>query len=143
MIAVDIDRPPNVVFGYVSDVATMPRWYEAVQHVRPLEPHGSGAGSRYEITRRLPGGIVQNEIAITEYEPGQLVTIESVTGPTPFRYRYTVEPTGRGTRLHLEGRITGAGLPGPIARIDALATQLFKRGMGENLQRLRELIESS
>jgi hypothetical protein len=45
--------------------------------------------------------------------------------------------------LRLEGRITGEGLPGRLARIDVLVTQLFKRGMGDNLRKLSELIETS
>jgi Polyketide cyclase / dehydrase and lipid transport len=140
-IAIDIGRTPDVVFAHVSDVATMPRWYEAVQQVRPLGGQQPGVGARYELSRNLPGGSVQNEVAVTEYEHGQLFTLESVTGPTPFRYRYTLEPTSSGTRLRLEGQITGAGLPGPIARVDSLTTQLFKRGMRANLQRLSALIE--
>jgi hypothetical protein len=121
----------------------MPRWYEAVQEVRPLGSQVNRLGARFEITRNLPGGRFQNEVAVSEYEPDELFTVESVSGPTPFRYRYRLEPNGGATRLRLDGEITGAGLPGPIARIDALATQAFKRGMGDNLQQLRRLIEAA
>lgn len=142
-IAIDIARDPHTVFMYLADVATMPRWYEAVQHVQPMTPQTAGVGARYEMTRDLPGGRFQNEVVVIEYEPDQVFTIENGAEPTPFRYRYTLEPKDGGTRLHLDGRITGAGLPGPIAHIDALATQAFKRGMGENLRQLRRLIEAS
>jgi hypothetical protein len=47
------------------------------------------------------------------------------------------------TRLQLEGRITGEGLPGPLSHIDVVVTQLFKRGMGDNLRKLKQLIEAS
>jgi uncharacterized protein YndB with AHSA1/START domain len=142
-IGIDIARTPEVVFAHVSDLAAMPRWYEAVQQVRPLGSRASLLGARYEIVRHLPGGPVQNEIAVTEFEQDERFTIESSTGPTPFRYRYTLEPVRGGTRLQLEGRITGTGLPGPVARLDPVATQLFKRGMGHNLRRLVQLIEAS
>lgn len=142
-IAIDIRRTPDVVFAYVSDVTMMTRWYEAVQQVRSLGTPATGVGARFEIARNLPGGPVRNEVAVTEYERDELFTLESLTGPTPFRYRYTLEPTRRGTRLQLEGQITGAGLPGPIARVDSVTTHLFKRGMGDNLQRLTQLVEAS
>jgi uncharacterized protein YndB with AHSA1/START domain len=142
-IAIDIARGTHEVFAYVSDVARMPLWYEAVQDVRSLSSAVAGVDARYEMTRDLPGGRFQNEIAVREYETDRLFTIESVSGPTPFRYRYRFEPNGGATRLHLDGEITGAGLPGPIAHNDALATQAFKRGMGDNLQQLRRLIEAS
>lgn len=142
-IAIDIARDTHEVFAYVSDVTTMPLWYEAVQDVRSLSSAATRVDARYEITRDLPGGRFQTEIVVSEYETDRVFTVESLSGPTPFRYRYRFEPDGGATRLHLDGEITGAGLPGPIARIDTLATQAFKRGMRDNLQRLRQLIEAS
>ena len=142
-VDIDIPRSPRDVFAVLSDVSAMPRWYEAVKDVIALTPSVSGLGARYEIGRTLPGGPVRNEVAVTEYVSDQLFTIESISGPTPFRYRYTLEPSAEATRLRLEGRITGDGLPGPLAHVDVLVTQLFKRGMGENLRKLKQLIESS
>jgi len=81
-------------------------------------------------------------VEITEHEPDRLVTFESRSGPTPFRYRYTLEPTGAGTRLHLEGHIDGTGLPGPLGRLGPVASRLFKRGMRDNLARLKRLVET-
>jgi uncharacterized membrane protein len=142
-IDIEIKRHAHDVFAVLSDVRTMPQWYEAVKKVVSLTPDRSGLAAHYEIARTLPGGPVTNVIAITEFEPDTLFTIESLKGPTPFRYRYTLEPLGNKTRLRLEGRITGEGLPGALAHIDALATQLFKRGMGQNLRALSHLIETS
>jgi uncharacterized protein YndB with AHSA1/START domain len=142
-IDISISRNEHDVFAALSDVAAMPRWYEAVNEVVTLTPGISGLGARYMIRRTLPGGPVVNEVAVTEYVPDELFTIESIAGPTPFRYRYTLESTAGQTMLRLEGRITGEGLPGPLARIDVLVTQLFKRGMGDNLRKLSELIETS
>src|SRR5690349_15502031 len=95
------------------------------------------------LRRVLPGGPVSNEVVIADCVADRLFTIESVSGPTPFRYRYSLEPAGEKTRLHLEGQITGEGLLGPLAHVDLLTTQLFKHGMGENLRKLGELIELS
>jgi hypothetical protein len=142
-IDIQIGRGVHAVFAALSTIRVMPRWYEAVTEVVALTPGEPGIGARYEIARTLPGGPVRNEIVVTEYAPDHLFTIESVTGPTPFRYRYTLEPDAGKTRLRLDGRITGDGLPGPLARIDALVTQAFKRGMGDNLRKLRGLIEGS
>ena len=142
-IDVEIDRDATTVFRVLSDVRSMPRWYEAVKHVVALTPSLPGAGARFEIDRVLPGGPVRNEIVVADYVADELFTIESVSGPTPFRYRYSLESAGPKTRVHLEGQITGEGLPGPLGHVDVLTTQLFKRGMGENLRKLTELIEMS
>lgn len=142
-IETEIDRTPSEVFAVLSDVRAMPRWYEAVKSVVALTPEIATLGARYEIGRTLPGGPVRNEVVVTELERDRLFTIESVSGPTPFRYRYTLVPSGNGTRLQLDARITGEGLPGPLAHVDVLATQLFKRGMGENLRQLKQVLESA
>src|SRR5262245_33832681 len=125
----------------------MPRWYEAVDDVTPATTSTTGVGSRYDVGRTLPGGRVHNHVEITEHEPDRLVTFESRGGPTPFRYRYSLEPittpTGAGTRLHLEGRIDGTGLPGPLGRLGPVASQLFERGRRDNLAQLKRLVETS
>ena len=146
-IEVDLDRPPAQVFAVVADARTMPRWYEAVEKVTPATGGPAGVGAHYDVERSLPGGRVHNDVEITEHEPDRLVTFESRSGPTPFRYRYTLEPVtnpgGAGTRLHLEGDIDGTGLPGPLGHMGPLASQLFKRGMRDNLAQLKRLVETS
>lgn len=114
----------------------------------PLLPASvTGRSCATDVVRSLPGGRVHNDVEITEHEPDRLATFESRSGPTPFRYRYTLEPittsTGAGTRLHLEGRIDGTGLPGPLGKLGPVATQLFKRGMRDNLGQLKRLVETS
>jgi len=142
-ITVDIGRPPAEVFAVVAQPPTMPRWYEAVDDVTKATDGPSGLGARYDVVRSLPGGAVHNEVELTEHQPDRRVTLESVSGPTPFRYRYALEPTAEGTRLTLDGDISSAGLPGPMGKLDGLATQLFKRGMRQNLSHLKRMIETS
>ena len=140
---VDISRPPDEVFAFVAEPHKMPLWYDAVDHVARTTNGPSGPGARYDVTRSLPGGQVHNDVELTDHQPDRLVTLESLSGPTPFRYRYTLEPTSQGTRLTLDGSISSAGLPGPMGHLDELATQLFKRGMRDNLNQLKRIIEAS
>jgi uncharacterized protein YndB with AHSA1/START domain len=139
-LSLDIDASPATVFDFVADFTTMPRWYSAVQRVDRTEGT-SGLGTRYAVHRNLPGGPSRNEVEITAYETGREVTFTSLTGPTPFVYRYLVEPNGDATRLTLEGTISGAGLTGPAALLGPLAEGLFKRGMRDNLGALKEILE--
>ena len=141
-LAVDITSPPSEVFTFIAEPRNMPQWYEAVDHVTQTTAGPHGIGSMYDVTRSLPGGQVHNDVEITEHNPNRLVTLESRAGPTPFRYRYELQPNGQGTHLTLEARISSAGLPRPFARVDSLATQLFKRGMNQNLGKLKRIIEA-
>jgi uncharacterized protein YndB with AHSA1/START domain len=142
-LAIDLTRPPGEVFAFIAEPRNMPRWYDAVDHVAQTTAGPHSIGARYDVTRSLPGGQVHNDVEITEHTPNRLVTLESRAGPTPFRYRYELQPNGPGTHLTLDGRISSAGLSGPIARVDSLATQLFKRGMKQNLGELKRIIEAA
>lgn len=139
-LTIDITAPPTRVFEFVADFTTMPRWYSAVQRVRRVAGTG-GLGTRYEVHRDLPGGPALNDVAITSYSPDQEVTFTSVSGPTPFAYRYRVQPARDATRLILEGTISASGLPGPAALLGPLAEGLFKRGMRDNLGTLARILE--
>jgi polyketide cyclase/dehydrase/lipid transport protein len=139
-LSLDIAARPSTVFEFVADFTTMPRWYSAVQRVERVEGAG-GLGTRYDVYRDLPGGAARNEVAITDYSDGQEVTFTSLSGPTPFVYRYYVHPLGDATRLTLEGTISGSGLSGPAALLGPLAEGLFKRGMRDNLGSLARVLE--
>jgi uncharacterized protein YndB with AHSA1/START domain len=139
-----INRPSEDVFAFIADPTNMPLWYDAVEQVTKTSAGPATTGARYQIARSLPGGEAYNDVEITEYVANRGVTLESRDGPTPFRYRYTLESNPQGTTtISLDGRISGAGLPGPAGHLDALATQLFKRGMRRNLHELKRVIEAS
>ena len=140
-LTTNISQPPKAVFAFLADPANMPRWYEAVEQValRPGTPVGKG--SRFQLTRSLPGGRAVNAVEITEYEPDCRLTLESRSGPTPFRYAYMLDATGEGTALTLDGRISAEGLPGPAGHLGPIAARLFAQGMKRNLQTLKYLLE--
>ncbi|MFF1876904.1 SRPBCC family protein [Leifsonia sp. NPDC058230] len=135
----DIAAEPAAVFGFVADFANTPLWYSAVQRVERL--HGAGGlGTEYAVHRRLPGGAVVNRVVVTSYVDGREITLTSVSGPTPFTYRYSVESAPKGVRLLLEGTISAAGLSGPGRLLGPVAERLFKRGMRDNLRILKDII---
>jgi uncharacterized protein YndB with AHSA1/START domain len=139
-LSLDVNATPTRVFDFVADFTTMPRWYSAVRRVERVEGT-SGLGTRYEVYRELPGGAARNDVAITSYSEGEEVTFTSLSGPTPFVYRYRVQPLREATRLTLDGTISAAGLPGPAALLGPLAEGLFKRGMRDNLGALAAILE--
>ena len=140
-LSLDVAAPPATVFDFVADFTTMPKWYSAVQRVERRD-NASGLGTRYEVYRQLPGGTARNTVEITGYDSGREVTFSSLNGPTPFVYRYLVEPKGsNATRLTRAGSISRAGLTGPAALLGPLAEGLFKRGMRDNLGALKGILE--
>jgi uncharacterized protein YndB with AHSA1/START domain len=141
-IDIDVGAPQETVFGYIADGSRTPEWYEAVQSAIKTTTGPTTQGTRYKFTRVLPQGAVVNEVEISEFEEPRLVAFTSLSGPTPFTYRYRVEPRGGGSRVILEGSITGEGIPGPAAYLAPVAGKFFKRGMAQNLRMLKARLEN-
>ncbi|WP_326567117.1 SRPBCC family protein [Amycolatopsis rhabdoformis] len=139
-LSLDVAAPPAEVFAFVADFTTTPQWYSAVHKVERVEGTGE-VGTRYKVHRNLPGGPALNEVAITSYTQGEEVTFTSLSGPTPFVYRYHTQSTKDGTRLTLEGTISAAGLKAPAGLLGPLAEKIFSRGMRDNLGTLAKLLE--
>ena len=140
-LTINIDRPLDDVFAFIGEPRRMPLWYEAVEQVTGSSNHAPGPGARFVMTRSLPGGQARNVVEVSEYVPASHITLESLEGPTPFRYQYDLEPSRNGTILTLNGNISSSGLQGVAEHLDGVATQLFKRGMRRNLDTLKRLIE--
>lgn len=135
-----IAAAPAAVFDFVADLSTMPQWYSAVESVH-LVDGSSLRDARYVVHRSLPTGAARNEVRVASYIPHTEITFSSVSGPTPFTYRYRVSPAPPGTLLQLDGTITAAGLPGPAALLGPLAERIFGRGMRDNLRQLKTIVE--
>ena len=132
-----------MVFDRLARVEDTPQWYSAVQRVEHLSGPPAGLGSRYRFVRQLPSGQAVNEVEITEYERPAVFTLRSRSGPTPFTYRYLLAPNQQGgTRLRLEGDISGEGLSGPLSLFAPLASTLFERGMRSNMELFKRLVEA-
>ena len=144
VIAIEINKGPEFVFARLARAEDTPRWYSAVQRVDQVAGSPSGMGARYRFKRELPSGPAVNEVEATEYEPPRVYTLKSRSGPTPFTYRYLLAPNASGgTRLRLEGEISGEGIGGPLSLLAPLASKLFERGMRTNLARFKRLVEGS
>ena len=141
-IEIEIERPPEVVFGYLAQVENTPKWYSAVEKADKLTSAPVSTGACYRLFRRLPTGPAINDIEVTEFVPNSVFTLASRSGPTPFTYRFRLSPQGKNTQLRLVGEISGEGLGRGFAFLAPLAPRLFEHGMRSNLAMLKQLLES-
>ena len=138
-VDVVIDRRIEDVFAFVAQGENASLWNSAVRAVRKTSEGLDGVGAEYQMSRQLPQGPVENTIRVIEYEQNKRYAIQTISGPTPFTYRYDFEPRGNRTRISLlgEGKLGGvADLLSPIASV------AVKRGVEENLAALKSLLES-
>ncbi len=137
-----IARPVREVFANLARVENAPLWYSAVTSVHRFGDGPVGVGTRILFRRKLGSGETVNEVEVTAFEPDRILELSSVSGPTPFVYRYELRPSAGGTDLRLKGRISGDGLTGPAALFKPLAERFFHHGMVENLRTLKHLVEA-
>jgi uncharacterized protein YndB with AHSA1/START domain len=129
--SVRIARPADEVFALLSDPTRFPLWNSAVVSVR-------ATGSTYAMERALPGGQAHNELEITELEPPERFVIHTLSGPTPFTYRYRLASEDGATVVALDATVDVAP---PASLLGPIAARAVKRGIDANLATLRDTLE--
>jgi uncharacterized protein YndB with AHSA1/START domain len=140
--SIEIARPPEDVFSYVTDPSRLPEWQESVVSVRSEGDAPRAVGSRSVITRRVGRREVPMTVELTEFNPPSSWGLRGIDGPVRGIVRGTVEPVGDGERsrvtitLDFEGHGIGKVLVPLIVRRQAQAET------PRNQQKLKERLEA-
>jgi uncharacterized protein YndB with AHSA1/START domain len=131
---VEIARPPEEVFAYVTDPAKLSTWQDA-EEVEQLTPAPVGPGTRFREVHAAMGRRREELTEVVVYEPGRRFDIRVVEG-IPVDGRWDFEPVEAGTRLTFTPAVR---LPGPLAPLVAFGTSVvfarFHRRLKHALER--------
>jgi uncharacterized protein YndB with AHSA1/START domain len=139
--SVEIDRPPDEVFSYVSDPARFAEWQHDVVSVRMEGGGPQRVGAKFTTTRRIGGVERTMTQEITEINPPTSWAAHGVAGPIRPNANITVEPLNDSTRsrvtiaLDFKGRGIGVPLVPVIRRMAA-------KGAPKSYQNLKKRLES-
>ena len=139
--SVDIDRPIDEVFAYVTDPAKTPEWSSMALECS-LEGDGRiGVGSRIRTVGKFLGRRVEATSEVTEYDPPRKFAIQAVSGSGPVRgnIERRLESIGQGTRYH--STLTGES-GGLFKLADPIVAALMKRTVDTDHQALKALLEA-
>ena len=103
-----IKRPREDVFVFLANPENDPQWRSGVLDLKRVS--GSGIGARYTQGVKGPGGRrIPADIEITEFDPGQSIAFQTLTGPVRPRGRYLLSAAEGGTlvRFHLDADVRG------------------------------------
>ena len=140
--SIEIDRPPEAVFGYLDQLDRHGEWQESIVHAS-IEGGGPvGVGTRVHEIRKVGGREQDTSYEITEHDPPRRSAFRGVTGPVRPVGTVTVEPLGDGSRsrVTLEFNLVGSGfgvLIAPFARMSA------KKDIRVSQERLKERLEAN
>jgi uncharacterized protein YndB with AHSA1/START domain len=136
---VEISRPVEEVFNYISRGENNSYWNTTVKQVEKVDGCEDPLKCRYKMTRELPDGEVVNIYEVIEYEPNRVLTIRTVSGPDPFTYKYTFDTENGKTHIKLDGEVKGEVLPHKLPSF--LASRMIKRDVDTNFENLKGILE--
>lgn len=137
--SIEIRRPVEAVFAFVSDPRNEPQWEETVKEVRVTPDGPPAVGTQVTAVASLLGVKLEVTSQITALEPNRSYSIKGSSGPGWMEATMCFEAVGEGTRLSLTFQSEPGGLfkmAGPL-----LASQA-KKQMETDLQWLKELLEA-
>ena len=137
---VEIERPVEEVFAFLTEPANLPRWQRSLLDVQPHRRGPLRCGLEVTERRRFLGRELETTWRCTEHQPSRRSVIETDEGPVPFRGTFELEPAGgRLTRFTwtLETRGAAARLAGP------LAARMTRDELAANTLRLKHLLEEN
>jgi carbon monoxide dehydrogenase subunit G len=135
-LTIEIARPPDEVFDYLTDLDKLPEWQGSA-----IESQAGGPlreGSRIVERRSFLGRDAETELEVACHEAGRRLTLRTVRGPVRLTIDHRLEQNGAGTKLQITAEGRGSGVlrfAGPAVR--ARAHQELRR----DFDRLKEILE--
>jgi carbon monoxide dehydrogenase subunit G len=138
-VAVEIARPIEEVFDFVSDARNRPRWDDSVDSEELTSPEPIGIGSTVRTRMRSMGRDYELDWQVVEHERPHRQRIESTSGPFSTTLAYDLSDEGEGTlvRFSVTGRPTGA-----LRLMQPLIARTTQRNLDKGFARLKELLET-
>lgn len=138
---IEIDRPPEEVFSYVTDPARFAEWQYDVVSVRIEGRRPPSVGSRFTTTRRIGRTERTMTQEITENNPPRSWAAHGVAGPIRPNANITVEPLNDSTRSHVTSALDfqGHGIGVPLVPV---IRRMAAKGAPRSYQNLKKRLES-
>jgi uncharacterized membrane protein len=135
-----VERPPEEVFRFLTDLSNVPEWQSGAEEVRASE-EPLAVGTTYVEVLKFLGKRFEATLEVTEYEPGSRFALRTRSGPIPFEVRHRLEPAdgGGSTRIHVELE----GNPGGLFRLaESLVMRNAQRQMEGDFATLKRMVEA-
>lgn len=138
--SVEINKPIEEVFEYVTNIDNLPLWAGPVTEAKQTSVGPVGVGTTQTQVAQLLGRRIESSLEVTEYEPNKKFTTKSTSGPIPIEVHYNFEPVAEGTRLEVVGILDAGGF---FKLAEPLVARTLKRQTEGDFKTLKELLESS
>ncbi|HSM57955.1 MAG TPA: SRPBCC family protein [Candidatus Sulfomarinibacteraceae bacterium] len=130
-----IDRPIDEVFAFISDFENVPKWNYFVLEVTKTSEGPVDVGTTYHQIRKTD----EQDFRVIEFQTNQKIAVKTLPKASPqFRRRFTLQAEGSATYILDEWELD----TGKPALIEKLGAGKVKSAVGENLSKLKSLLET-
>ena len=138
---IDIARPQDEVFSYVTDPTTFGEWQAGVVGGRMEGGKTPSIGSKCTTTRRIGGAEREATSEVTKLDPPGSWAVHGISGPIRAIVDVTVEPLNGSaeSRVTIELDLEGHGI-GKLL-VPLVVRRQARSEMPTNMQRLKERLE--
>jgi uncharacterized protein YndB with AHSA1/START domain len=137
---VEINRPVEEVFSYVSTLESQPEWAGPALEVRKDTRGPPKEGDTFTYVAKFLGRRFETLFQITSVEPNRQFSYHATGGPLPDqRWTYTFEEVSGGTRYT---QVVQGEPRGFFRLADPLLERALKRQFRADLQTLKDLLEA-
>lgn len=139
--SIDIDRPAEQVYAYVTDPSQFHEWQQGVVSGGIKEPGPPAVGSQCQMVRRIGGADRPSTSVLTKLDPPTSWAVRGIDGPIRALVDVTVYPIDQGrSRVAIDVDFEGHGI-GKIL-VPLLVRRQAAKEMPENLARLKDRLET-
>jgi uncharacterized protein YndB with AHSA1/START domain len=139
---IDINRPQDEVFAYVTDPSTFAEWQAGVVGGSMEAGATPAVGSKCVTTRRIGKAERESTSEVTKLEPPTSWAVHGINGPIRAIVNVTVEPLdGRAqSRVTIEVDFEGHGIG--VLLVPLVVRRQARNEMPANCRRLKQRIEA-
>jgi uncharacterized protein YndB with AHSA1/START domain len=135
-----VNRPPEVVFDYMTDPSNLASWQTSKTSVEQLSDGPPGLGTRVRERTKPPGGReFEQLVEFTEFTRPRRFHVHIVEGPYPVDGTWSFEPSDGGTRVRFaaEGQLRGM-----MRLLEPVTARIMARQFAGYHRKLRHNVES-
>ena len=138
--SIEINRPLQEVFDYVSDVGNYPEWMAHALDVRKDTEGPPQQNDRFTVAIKSVGRRFETPYERTSYEANRRYTDRAVGGPVPNqRWDCSFQEVPGGTHLR---RAVEAEPGGLLKVLEPLQKRAAERGLRRDLKTLKDVLEA-
>lgn len=139
---VDIDRPPEEAFAYVTDPARFPEWQDGVTWGRVEGGAQASVGAKCTTRRKIAGAERDVTSEVTRIEPPHRWGVRGIDGPIRATVDVTVDPLDGGSRSRVTISVDFDGHNIGKLLVPLVARRQAQKEMPANVQRLKGRLET-